>query len=527
MFASILWGTHIGVAQEPAQEPLPAETPTSVVIGAPDAPIPVEMATLTPDLRPPTDTPAPYVAPTEDPFAAANATAYAAANPGAVATPASVVTPDPNPIVIEVLPTPVEVTVEASSSGELPTSIPALPTFTPVPLPQAQSDTERVISIGETLTTLAAQSGFTVSDLATLNALTNPNLLLAGQKLKLPAPMSSNIRLHRVAAGETLMALAAQYDVSPTLLRQANQLVCSTCLVVGQLLRVPVTEGPSQSGSVDNSSEPITNLPAPFESISLNPFVPRQGDTLIIRVKTEVPLESIAGTLMDHPLNFFEQAPNTYIGLMGVYALLEPSIYPITIRAIAKTGEASLVQGRIQVGQGNFPYETLSLSGDLMPLLDPQLNEAETEEFAKIFSVFTPKQWWHGPMQQPIDTRFASYFGARRSFNNHTLDTYHSGVDMIARVGTPVMAAAPGRVAAAEPFNIRGNVIVIDHGRGVFTVYCHLSRFVAKVGDMVDTGEIIGYSGNTGRVLGPHVHWELAVGGVLVNPLDWMNEEIP
>jgi len=501
-----------------AQEPLPAETPTAVIIGAP-----AEFASPTPDLRPPTDTPVPYVAPTEDPFAAANATAAALANPGLVATPdmaATAITPDPNPVVIEVLPTPVEVTVEASISGELPTSIPALPTFTPVPLPEAQSEDERVISIGETLTSLAAQSNFSVSDLATLNALTNPNLLLAGQKLKLPAPLSSNIRLHRVAAGETLMALAAQYDISPMLLRQANQLVCSTCLVVGQLLRVPV-------GFAAQTGNAITNLPAPFERISLNPFVPRQGDTLIVRVQAAAPLESIAGTLMGHPLNFYEQEPNVYIGLMGVYALLDPSIYPITIRAIAKTGEASLVQGRIQVGQGNFAFETLSVSRALAPLLDPQLNEAETDEFARIFSVFTPKQWWHGPMQQPIDTRIASYFGSRRNFNNHTLDTYHSGVDMIARVGTPVLASAPGRVAAASAFNIRGNVIVIDHGRGVFTVYCHLSRFVAKEGDMVDTGEVIGYSGNTGRVLGPHLHWELAVGGVLVNPLDWMNEEIP
>ena len=98
---------------------------------------------------------------------------------------------------------------------------------------------------------------------------------------------------------------------------------------------------------------------------------------------------------------------------------------------------------------------------------------------------------------------------------------------MIAGIGTPVHASAPGRVAAVMQLKVRGNVVIIDHGRGVFTMYCHLSRTVVKEGQMVDVGDVVAYSGNTGRSEGPHIHWELAVGGITVDPLPWAQQAIP
>jgi murein DD-endopeptidase MepM/ murein hydrolase activator NlpD len=459
-----------------AQDVNPLETPTEVVIGAP----PAEPPTLTPDLRPPTETPDPNAPPA----------------------------PTVDPIVQD------QIAEQPTVENVLPTAVPVLPTFTPVPLPQSNDPNERVVSVGETLFTLAAQSGFTVNDLGQLNALTNPGLLLAGQKVKLPAPISQNIRLHRVAAGETLVALAAQYAVSPALLKQANQLVCSTCLVVGQLLRVP-------------QNKVITNLPAPFETVDVAPYVPRQGDTIVVRVRVSVPLENIVGSIAGRPLNFVMREENFYIGLSGVGAFQQPGVYSITLRAIAKNGEASLVNGRFQVGQGNFGFETLNLAPKLVPLLDPQVNQAERDDLDAIFSSFSANQFWNGALKLPVNSKIVSYYGTRRNFNRNTLNTYHSGVDVTARVGTPVQASAPGRVATTRLFNIRGNVVILDHGRGVFTVYCHLSKFNVEEGQIVDVGDVIGFSGNTGRSLGPHVHWELAVGGVTVNPLAWVDEEIP
>jgi murein DD-endopeptidase MepM/ murein hydrolase activator NlpD len=82
-------------------------------------------------------------------------------------------------------------------------------------------------------------------------------------------------------------------------------------------------------------------------------------------------------------------------------------------------------------------------------------------------------------------------------------------------------------VVFAGPLTVRGNATMIDHGLGVFTGYMHQSELLVKVGDRVEKGQIIGRVGNTGRVEGPHLHFEVLVGGVPVNPLDWLNKEFP
>jgi murein DD-endopeptidase MepM/ murein hydrolase activator NlpD len=353
-----------------------------------------------------------------------------------------------------------------------------------------------------------------VNDLAQLNALTAPELLLAGQRVKLPAPISTGIRLRRVRPGDTLFTLAAEYGVSPLVLVQANALECQSCLVSGQLLRVP-------------QPNVGTNLPKPFESVAIFPFLPRQGDTIIVRVKMDEPVQQLVGELAGHKLDFVKK-DDTYVALSGVAALQDAGVYSITIRALQSTGEASLISGRVQIGAGSFGFENLILIPKLLPLLDVDVNQQERNDLDEIFRQWTPEQYWDGPLQLPVQgSRIVSLFGTRRNFNRGLLLTYHSGTDVVAPVGTPVHASANGKIVAMTQMKVRGNIIIIDHGRGVFTAYCHLSKFNVAIGQMVQTGDVIGLSGNTGRSEGPHVHWELAVGGVTVNPLAWTDESIP
>jgi murein DD-endopeptidase MepM/ murein hydrolase activator NlpD len=109
-----------------------------------------------------------------------------------------------------------------------------------------------------------------------------------------------------------------------------------------------------------------------------------------------------------------------------------------------------------------------------------------------------------------------------RSYNDGPYDVYHSGVDYALPVGAPVQAPAGGRVIFADTLRLRGNVVIVDHGRGVMTAYFHLDRIDVTVGQQVAAGESLGAVGNTGLSSGPHLHWDLRVNGVPVDsPDDW------
>ncbi len=97
----------------------------------------------------------------------------------------------------------------------------------------------------------------------------------------------------------------------------------------------------------------------------------------------------------------------------------------------------------------------------------------------------------------------------------------HAGVDMGARTGTPIVAAAAGKVAEVAYLSGYGNTVIITHGSGISTLYAHMSRFGASKGQVVAKGETIGYVGSTGRSTGPHLHFEVRVDGAPYDPLGW------
>ncbi len=112
-------------------------------------------------------------------------------------------------------------------------------------------------------------------------------------------------------------------------------------------------------------------------------------------------------------------------------------------------------------------------------------------------------------------------FGTARGYNGGPVSTHHSGTDFGVDEGTPVSAAAAGRVAFAGQLTTRGTSVIIDHGAGVFTAYHHLSVIEVTEGQDVAQGQEVALSGMTGLATGPHLHWELIVGGVNVDPVEW------
>jgi murein DD-endopeptidase MepM/ murein hydrolase activator NlpD len=117
-----------------------------------------------------------------------------------------------------------------------------------------------------------------------------------------------------------------------------------------------------------------------------------------------------------------------------------------------------------------------------------------------------------------------SAFGSRRTYGKDPAVTYHAGEDFSAVPGTPVYAPADASVVLAEQLFVRGNAVVLDHGNGVFTGYWHLSELAVKPGDRIRPGQLLGKVGSTGLSTGAHLHWEMRVAGVAVDPLQWVEK---
>ena len=118
----------------------------------------------------------------------------------------------------------------------------------------------------------------------------------------------------------------------------------------------------------------------------------------------------------------------------------------------------------------------------------------------------------------PAEGRISSVFGLRRFFNEQERSP-HNGLDIAAATGTPIRATAGGTVIDAGDFFFSGNMIFIDHGQGIISLYAHMDRIVIKPGDTVKQGQLIGTVGSTGRATGPHLHFAIFANKALIDPI--------
>ena len=121
-------------------------------------------------------------------------------------------------------------------------------------------------------------------------------------------------------------------------------------------------------------------------------------------------------------------------------------------------------------------------------------------------------------LAMPAQGPYSSAFGLKRFFNDQPRAP-HSGLDIAAPDKSPIKVAAAGKVTAVGEYFFNGNTVIVDHGHGLSTMYCHMSRIDVKVGDQLELGEQIGLVGKTGRVTGPHLHWGVSLNNTRVDPL--------
>lgn len=262
-------------------------------------------------------------------------------------------------------------------------------------------------------------------------------------------------------------------------------------------------------------------IPAEALKVEISPKTPEQGDTISVIVETEdssvLPTVSVGG--INYPV--FSSNGN-YRAFIPTSPLSNPGKITVNVKGDNRTSNIGVwLKNKV------FPVQRIWLTGKASrPATQLELNRVR--EFKELV---TPQKFWQGSFIRPNVSRVSSGFGIRRYYNNIFANNYyHKGVDYAGGYGSPVVAPAAGKVRLvgreSEGFHVHGNIVGIDHGQGVLSVFMHLQDINIAEGTMVKAGQHIGTIGSTGASTGPHLHWGLYVNQVAVSPVPWRFSEI-
>lgn len=257
--------------------------------------------------------------------------------------------------------------------------------------------------------------------------------------------------------------------------------------------------------------------------VKVSPTKVRLGDTISVLVTpdagetlTEAPTVKVAGKTFPA----FQMAPNRWRALVPTTPLEQHGRRSLTV-----TGNQQTRNMLLWVGKRWFPTQRIWLPPKKKTTVkDPNYEFRQADKFK---ALVTPQKYWNGTFLRPNAGRISTAYGVRRYYNGvFAKDYYHRGLDYASGTGSPVKASAAGKVSLvgreSEGFRVHGNVVGLDHGQGISTIYLHLNRIDVQPGQMVSAGQVIGTVGSTGASTGPHLHWGLYVNGQAVDPAPWL-----
>lgn len=358
---------------------------------------------------------------------------------------------------------------------------------------------------GDTWAALALRYGL---DAATLRDL-NPGLNwrrepVIGKALNLPAEATPRPgQLVRPNDGG-LLQTAVVNGLAPWVLAQLNELDSPWRPTLYRALYLP-GEGE------------VRDLPGGFSSLEFSASPAVAGQALGLRGNILPPAITVAGRLDVLPLVATVEN-GRFLALVGAGAFFGAGEPELMIRV---DGVPAWAQP-ILFTDHEWQYQELTLTGEAAQI-DQAARDEERARLRELWTTVKSGPLWTGPFALPIQDylEVSANYGARRAYNGGPYLTYHEGVDFSAWAGTPVTAPAAGTVVLAERLYVRGGAVIIDHGLGVYSGYYHLSAVHATPGQAVQPGDLLGEVGTTGLSTGNHLHWDLLVNGVWVDPVAW------
>jgi murein DD-endopeptidase MepM/ murein hydrolase activator NlpD len=208
------------------------------------------------------------------------------------------------------------------------------------------------------------------------------------------------------------------------------------------------------------------------------------------------------------------QDGSSWIAIIGI-----PLSAPLAPRQVIVHSGDARQEIQYSIGDKQYASQSLKVAPGQVNLSKADLERVNQEKsiIEHAMSRWTDEQPETLHMPQPIPGVRSSSFGMRRIFNGESRNP-HSGMDIAAPVGTPVRAPLAGTVIDTGDYFFNGNTVFVDHGRGMISMYCHLSAIDVKPGQRVAAGTTLGKVGMTGRVTGPHLHWGLSLNRAWVDP---------
>ena len=470
-----------------------------------------------------------------------------------------------------------------------PTPTPSSPTSTPTPMlgasptvgasPQPATGPIYIVQAGDGLSSIASRFGVSLADLIAANNITDANNIAIGDQVIIPGleGISGILTTEIVGYGDTLHSISRRNQLSEDLLRQLNHITSPAELYAGVSLvysqkdnftplnkRITLAAGETTleaavladsnpatvvtlnnlqggwaalpgdilylNGATSEGGPVATGMPSAFISVAMSPLPIKQGGTAVITVQA---LDGIKldGMLVDKPLHFFPIEGGKQVALEGIHAMLDPGPYPLALEATLPDGTKQNFEQMIVIQSGYYPDDpVLSVEP---ATIDPAVNDPELAKITELTEPDNPQKYWNGLFKNPsiFPDCFTSRYGNRRTYvgtgTEEKFFSFHSGLDFCGGAGLQISAPADGVVVFAGPLTVRGNATIIDHGWGVYSGIWHQSEIQVQVGQNVKAGDVIGLVGGTGRVTGAHMHWEIWVNGVQVNPMDWLENKYP
>ncbi len=257
-------------------------------------------------------------------------------------------------------------------------------------------------------------------------------------------------------------------------------------------------------------------------------FTAGQGQALELHYPAEPGLTGVTVAWSGHPVPFVRRG-DQWLATVGVDLDSKPGDHAVTVTFTYENASPRVIREPIIVEAQQYPTTELKVEERFVELSPEDQARADREgaETTKIYDTFTPERYWNEPFAVPVrGAKDGRNFGHRRVFNGQPRAP-HSGADLRATTGTPILAANRGRVVLAKDLFFSGNAVFIDHGHGLYTTYLHLSKIDVAVGEMVERGQQLGLAGATGRVTGPHLHWGVRLLDARVDPFSLLRLGAP